>query len=117
MTGAGAGSRSAATTQFKSQRDARIAGPGGRYQTQGFTTEPSVRPGYIPQTTYVGGRSVNIVFVPGFGYGYYDPYGMYMPYVYHPPLYYNPWSWLIGVIVLVLLILIIAAIARGSSNN
>ncbi len=39
-----------------------------------FTSEPSSRPVYIPQTTYVGGRSVNISFNSGYGgYGYMDP--------------------------------------------
>jgi hypothetical protein len=39
-----------------------------------FAAEPSVRPGYIPTSAFVGGRSVNIVYNPALGgYGYMHP--------------------------------------------
>ncbi|HUX22160.1 MAG TPA: hypothetical protein VMW69_13040 [Spirochaetia bacterium] len=39
-----------------------------------FSSRPTTRPSYIPQTTTVGGRSVNIVYDPRMGgYGYMDP--------------------------------------------
>jgi hypothetical protein len=39
-----------------------------------FASEPSVRPSYIPSATYVGGRSVNVVYSPALGgYGYLHP--------------------------------------------
>lgn len=39
-----------------------------------FATEPAARPSYIPSATYVGGRSVNIVYSPVLGgYGYLHP--------------------------------------------
>jgi hypothetical protein len=39
-----------------------------------FVSEPSVRPSYIPSSTFVGGRSVNIVYSPALGgYGYMHP--------------------------------------------
>ena len=76
--------------------------PGGRYQTQGFTTQPAVRPSYIPQS--YGGNT--IIFVPGMGYGYYNPMGIYQPYVYHQPFYSN-----IGLIIfLIIVILILIAV-------
>jgi hypothetical protein len=39
-----------------------------------FASEPASRPSYIPSSTMVGGRSVNIVYNRGLGgYGYYNP--------------------------------------------
>jgi hypothetical protein len=42
--------------------------------TSKFTTEPKTRPEYIPPSTSVGGKTVNISYNAGFGgYGYYHP--------------------------------------------
>ena len=39
-----------------------------------FASEPSSRPAYIPSSTFIGGRSVNIMYNQGIGgYGYYHP--------------------------------------------
>jgi len=39
-----------------------------------FASEPAVRPSYIPSSTNLGGRSVNIVYNQGLGgYGYFHP--------------------------------------------
>lgn len=114
MTGAAPATRSQATSQFKSDRDARIAGPGGKYQTQGFASEPATRPSYVPRTTYVGGTHYDIIFVPGMGYGYYDPYGAYVPYVYHPPFYHNVG---LDIFLIILLIVVIAVIAAAVSKR
>jgi hypothetical protein len=39
-----------------------------------FASEPAARPSYIPASTFVGGRSVNIMYNAGLGgYGYYHP--------------------------------------------
>lgn len=39
-----------------------------------FASEPSMRPSYIPASTFVGGRSVNIMYNPTLGgYGYFHP--------------------------------------------
>ena len=103
-TGSKQASRSQATNEYRSTRAVRNSEPGGRYQTQGYVREPAARPSYIPQTTYVGGRSFNIIFVPGFGYGYYDPYGAYVPYMYSPPFYHNVALDIFLVIVLVVVI-------------
>ena len=46
---------------------------GTRYAST-FSSEPSSRPSWIPNSTLVGGRSVNIVYNPALGgYGYLDP--------------------------------------------
>lgn len=59
-------SREAAATSFRSQY--------GSQYTSRFASEPSARPNYIPQTTSVGGRTVNVVYNAGLGgYGYFDP--------------------------------------------
>ncbi|HUZ18102.1 MAG TPA: hypothetical protein VMV68_06925 [Spirochaetia bacterium] len=45
----------------------------GQYPSR-FAAQPSARPTYIPATTTVGGRPVNIVYSPAYGgYGYMDP--------------------------------------------
>jgi hypothetical protein len=39
-----------------------------------FAAEPQVRPSYIPSSTLIGGRNVNVVYNSGLGgYGYYHP--------------------------------------------
>lgn len=44
-----------------------------------FKTEPTTRPSYIPQTTVVGGTTVNIIHNPGYGgYGYYNALGAFI---------------------------------------
>ena len=58
--------RAEATRSFRS----RYA---GQY-TSRFATRPAARPSYIPRTTVVNGRTVNVVYNAGFGgYGYMDP--------------------------------------------
>jgi hypothetical protein len=93
--------------EYRSPRAVRDSEPGGRYQTQGYTREPAARPTYIPQTTYVGGRNYNIIFVPGFGYGYRDPYGAYVPYMYDPPFYHNVALDIFLGIMLILLVVVV----------
>ena len=39
-----------------------------------FASEPAARPSYVPSTTFIGGRSVNIMYNQGLGgYGYFHP--------------------------------------------
>lgn len=46
---------------------------GSRYAST-FASEPATRPTWIPNSTLIGGRSVNIVYNPALGgYGYLDP--------------------------------------------
>lgn len=47
---------------------------GKNSQFNSFKSEPSTRPSYIPQSTNVNGRPVNITYNQGYGgYGYMDP--------------------------------------------
>ena len=63
-------------TLFASREEATSAfsrGLGSRYGST-FASEPSSRPSWIPDSTLVGGRSVNVVYSPLLGgYGYLDP--------------------------------------------
>ncbi len=46
----------------------------GRYSSR-FASEPSARPAYIPRSTVVDGRTVNVMYNPSLGgYGYTDPF-------------------------------------------
>lgn len=46
-----------------------------------FTTEPTVRPDYIPRTYSTGGNTYNVVYNAGFGgYGYYNALGAWIAY-------------------------------------
>jgi len=59
-------SRDEATTSFGRSL-------GSRYGST-FSSEPSTRPNWIPNSSLIGGRSVNIVYNPALGgYGYLDP--------------------------------------------
>lgn len=59
-------SKAAASAAFRSRYAAEYAST--------FAAEPVARPTYIPASTFVGGRSVNIVYNPGLGgYGYLHP--------------------------------------------
>lgn len=59
-------SKAAATQAFRSRYAQDYAST--------FATEPSARPSYIPASTFVGGRSVNIMYNPTLGgYGYLHP--------------------------------------------
>ena len=40
--------------------------------TSSYKTEPATRPTYIPQSYSSGGRSYNIIYNPGYGYGYWN---------------------------------------------
>lgn len=53
----------------------KLATPEGKVSTfNSFKSEPSSRPSYIPQSTNVNGRPVNITYYSGYGgYGYMDP--------------------------------------------
>jgi len=52
----------------------------GKY-TSSYKTKPATRPAHVPQTTMVGGRSVNISYNVGFGgYGHMGPSGSWMMY-------------------------------------
>ncbi len=54
--------------------------------TSNFSSEPAVRPSYIPQTYAVGGQNVNIMYNQGYGgYGYYSP-------LTHAWMMYDLWS-------------------------
>jgi hypothetical protein len=51
-----------------------------KYPTK-FSSEPSVRPDYIPRTYSNGGSTYNIVYNSGFGgYGYYNALGAWIAY-------------------------------------
>jgi hypothetical protein len=107
-----------------------------------FATEPSTRPSYIPPSTTLGGRSVNIVYSPVLGgYGYYHPslgrwilydaladaaidQAMYSRGYYWgaPPVYVSHGPSFIGFAFAILFILIVAAIgakaiARARDND
>jgi hypothetical protein len=89
---------------YKNDRDRQLA-TSGRYQTQ-FSVEPVVRPSYIPMR--YGGY--DIIFVPGYGYGYYDTYGAYVPYV-HPPSSTGR-GLLLAILVIVGLVILAIVLAR-----
>jgi len=108
MAGANQSSRTRATAGY----DAKVNGPGGRYQTQGFTSEPATRPSYVPQTTVDGGVSHTIVFVPGYGYGYRDPFGVYVPYGYQST-YYGGGSGGAWVLVFIIVLLVVVVVVLG----
>ena len=63
-------------TAFKSKAEATASfkQANATKYTSKYTTEPSTRPTYIPQTTAVGGTNVNISYNAGMGgYGYMHP--------------------------------------------
>jgi hypothetical protein len=64
-------SKSAATAAFKTKQ-------AGKYPSK-YATKPATRPSHIPQSTMVGGRSVNISYNNG-GYGYTNGMGTWMAY-------------------------------------
>ncbi|MFA6508790.1 MAG: hypothetical protein WCT14_22015 [Treponemataceae bacterium] len=70
-------------TLFSSKTDAQSAFKdryGSQYGTK-FASEPSARPAWIPQTSTIGGRNVNILYNPSLGgYGYMDSLGRWMLY-------------------------------------
>ena len=66
-------SRASAVEAFKKEQ-------GGKY-TNNFQTEPKTRPDYIPNTTMVDGKPVNVTYSAGNqGYGYMNPRGGWFSY-------------------------------------
>lgn len=73
MNGTTYKSRDEAISAYKTQNASRL--------TTSFKDEPKIRPAYVPQKTYVGGRETVIVFDRSHGgYGYYDAMGRWMLY-------------------------------------
>lgn len=65
---------SAPSYKTKDQAIAAFKEKNASTYTSKFTTEPKTRPEYIPPSTNVGGKTVNISYNAGFGgYGYYHP--------------------------------------------
>lgn len=112
--------------EFKAKEAAKYTVPKDR--------EPSVRPTYIPQTTYVGGSSYNIVFQPGYGYGYYSPAHIWMAYdpveamavasysdYARPPVVYHSgwgfWNTLGALFLLIFVIALVVGVIGVASTN
>lgn len=75
-----------------------------------------MRPGYIPRTTIIGGRSCDIIFSPIYhGYGYFNPFGAWM--MYAPPMpivtpFYSGAAFLISVALGLLIVAILIWFCR-----
>lgn len=69
-----ANTTSAPSYKSKEQAVAAFKEKNASQYTSKFITEPKTRPDYIPQSTSVGGKTVNVTYNAGFGgYGYYHP--------------------------------------------
>ena len=129
-------SRSDATAAFKQQKGAEIK---QKYPTS-FSSQPSTRPDYIPQSTSVGGKTYNITYNQSHGgYGYMDALGTFIlydmmtdamfmntqmrqyGYAYGQPQVYHATGGgfgilgvIISVVVIAVIIVVVIAVVKGS---
>ncbi len=110
---------------------------GSRYGST-FSSPPSTRPSWIPETTTIGGRSVNVVYSPMLGgYGYLNPLlGTWMlydalkdaammdrlmagnGYYYGPPPVYGGYDpGFVNLAVILLFVIVMIAIASGAARR